>query len=233
MPRSARIIPEEGYFHVITRGNNGQKVFREHEDYVRYLQLFAEVRRSHPFNLYHYCLMQNHVHLLLETVKGSALSVLMKKINLKYFFYYRQKYGYAGHFWQDRYKSLLIGKDAYLLVCAAYIELNPVRGGIVEEPGNYPYSSFNYYSRGQRCDLLKHNPLYVDFGVNEEQRRRGYAAYVIGQIGALDDYEKKWLTKRAVGSESFLDKIEQTFTTVISRRFRGRPKKNLCYDPKK
>ena len=104
MPRSARLIPDAGVFHIITRGNNREDVFHEDDDFPKYLDLLAAIQKEHPFKLYHYCLMTNHVHLLLETQSGHPLSRIMKKINLSYALYYKKKYRHIGHFWQDRFK---------------------------------------------------------------------------------------------------------------------------------
>jgi len=87
--------------------------------------------------------MRNHIHFVLEpTAKGGKLSEIMKGINLSYAQYYKNKHRHIGHFWQDRYKSILISKDNYLLACGSYIELNPVRARIVEDPKDYRWSSY-------------------------------------------------------------------------------------------
>src|SRR3989338_3876377 len=178
MPRSARILPETGYFHIITRGNNRQDVFHEAEDFEKYRWILWEVKQIHPYDLFHYCLMTNHVHLLLGTHQDQPLSMIMKKINLRYVQYYRKKYRYCGHFWQDRFKSLLVGKDNYLLECAAYIELNPLKAGLEKEAGGYEYTSYRYYAFGDKEPLLTENPLYGEFGKTVEEKRLRYREFV-------------------------------------------------------
>ncbi len=176
MPRSARVVPESGIFHIITRGNNKMRVFNADSDYKRYLFVLGQLKIKHKIIIYHYCLMPNHVHIILETCRKSNLSVFMKSLNLSYFQYFKRKYGYSGHFWQDRYKSFLIQKDRYLLACGIYIEYNPVRAGIVNDPSKYIYSSHNSYLN-KTSGLITPNPLLMELGNDEDTRIKLYKEY--------------------------------------------------------
>lgn len=118
--------------------------------------------------------MTNHIHLLLETNDKTKLPAFMKRLNLSYFHYFRKKYGYSGHFWQERFKSFLVEKDSYLLVCGKYIELNPVRAGVVERPENYRYSSYSFYGRGKGSKIVEANPLYLSLSTSPRERMRIY-----------------------------------------------------------
>lgn len=225
MPRNARILPEAGVFHVLTRGNNREAVFHTPEDFRSYLELLNRIQKLHSFKLYHYCLMTNHVHLLLETSSGHPLSQIMKKLNLTYALYYKKKYHHIGHFWQDRFKSLLIEKDVYLLACGAYIELNPVKAKMTDDPAAYPYSSCSFYARSTPSPVLTVNPLYESFGDTEAIRRRNYLEFVEARLEDYEHFEKEHMAKRALGSEYFLRSIEEKFNILISKRLRGRPRK--------
>lgn len=205
MPRNARMIPEEGVFHILTRGNNRQVVFHDTGDFETYLTILGRIQRLHPFKLYHYCLMTNHVHLLIETVLGHSLSQIMKKLNLTYALYYKEKYSYVGHLWQDRFKSLLVAKDTYLLACAAYIELNPVKAGVVGDPSDYRYSSFSFYGSGQSSLLLTPDPLYGTFGDTEAMCRYNYREFVLARLEDYELFEKQAFTKK--GSVGTVPKI--------------------------
>ncbi|MEW6066811.1 MAG: transposase [Nitrospirota bacterium] len=122
MPRTARIAPNEHVYHILTRGNNRQDIFKDKKDYKKYMEILQKYREKYKFMLYHYALMRNHVHLVLETTqKGGTLSEIMKGINLSYAQYCKGKYKHIGHFWQDRYKSIIISKDNYLLACGSYV----------------------------------------------------------------------------------------------------------------
>src|SRR3990167_5198396 len=116
MPRSARIAPGDYVYHILTRGNNRQDIFQEDRDFEKYMELLLRYKEKYKFKLYHYVLMTNHVHLVLEpTERGGGLAEIMKGINLSYAQHYKRKYKHIGHFWQDRYKSIIISKDDYLL----------------------------------------------------------------------------------------------------------------------
>ena len=151
MPRTARIAPSEYVYHVLTRGNNRQDVFKDESDFNKYLEILLRYKEKYHFKLYHYVLMTNHVHLVMEpTEKGGRLSEIMKGINLSYAQHYKRKYNHTGHFWQDRYKSIIISKDEYLLACGSYIELNPVRAKIVDDPMDYRWCSYRVYAYGKK-----------------------------------------------------------------------------------
>ena len=141
MPRAARVTMENACYHIITRGNQKQTVFAETADYKKYLCLLAKYRQRYRFKLYCFCLMINHVHMLMQVKDPAKLNKLMSGINLTYAQYFNDKYGRVGHVWQDRFKSRIIQNDAYLLDCITYIEANPVRAALVKNPGQYPWSS--------------------------------------------------------------------------------------------
>jgi len=112
MPRTARIAPQEFVYHILTRGNNKQDVFKDDEDFLKYIDIIKKYKEKYLFKLYHYVLMTNHVHLVMETTEaGGELAQIMKGINLSYAQHYKKKYKYTGHFWQDRFKSIIISKD--------------------------------------------------------------------------------------------------------------------------
>jgi putative transposase len=126
--------------------------------------------------------MPSHTHFLVQTKKALDFSIFMKKINLAYFHHYRQEYGWVGHFWQDRYKSQTIGKDAYFIQCGKYIELNPIRAKIVGKPEDYMYSSYNYYSKGEKDGLITPDFMYEEIGKNDIERQSRYQKLVIDKI---------------------------------------------------
>jgi len=126
--------------------------------------------------------MSNHVHLLVRIGEKSDLPRFMKRLNLKYFYYYRKKQAYVGHLWQDRFKSKLIDKDEYLIQCGKYIELNPVRANIVKTPEDYPFSSYFYYGLGLEDKLIDVDPLYMDMGNTTITRQSAYRKMLINEI---------------------------------------------------
>ncbi len=181
MPRQARILPPNGFYHIVCRGNNKQNIFRDDSDKDKYLELALRYKGEHPMSLFHYCLMTNHVHLLLETNEQTDLSNFMKRLNLAYFHHFKNKYGYVGHFWQDRFKSFLIERDNYLLVCGKYIELNPVRAKMVARPEDFEYSSYGFYTDNKKSDILEHNPLFFELSSKSKDCSSLYRDFVVPQ----------------------------------------------------
>lgn len=189
MPRPPRLLLSQTFYHIMTRGNNRNEVFKLDTDYQYFLELIVKYKTEHHFDLYHYSLMPNHTHMLVKTNKASDFSTFMKKLNLAYFHHYRKNYGWVGHFWQDRFKSQPVGKDEYFIQCGKYIELNPVRAKLVEKPEDYSYSSYRYYINGVNNPLLTEDLLYESFGQNTIERQKAYQEMVVDDI-ILDSYKK-------------------------------------------
>ena len=187
MPRQKRFLPPDNAFHIMCRGNNGYQVFNSAKDYSKYLDLVNKYKAEHPFDLFHYCLMNNHVHLLIMVKEGKDFSNFMKKLNLAYFSYYKFNYGWNGHFWQDRFKSKLISKDSYLIQCGKYIEMNPVRTKKTEKPEDYLWSSYNYYAKGLKNNLITRDLIYDSLGVTEEFRQHAYQNMVTEEIFSFEN----------------------------------------------
>ncbi len=225
MPRQPRIAPSEYVYHVLTRGNNRMDIFHEKADFIRYLGILKKYKEKHSFRLYHYALMTNHVHLVLEpTPAGGTLAEIMKVLNLSYAQYYKQKYGHIGHFWQDRFKSIIISTDRYLLTCGSYVELNPVRAGIVERPKDYEWSSYRVYAYGSADGITDQHPIYEGLASEETERRKWYREFVREwlQKGAL----KGEMDRKVVyGSEDFSRKVKKRHAISAVIQPRGRPKK--------
>ena len=153
IPRNAFAL-QPGCFHVINRGNNGMDVFRDEIDYQHYLNLLRHYKRRYPAKVYAYCLMTNHIHLLMETMESRVLPKVMHGLNLAYSLYYKDRYGWNGHLWQDRYKSYLIEKEKYLVTCIEYIESNPVKAGLVSNGEAYLWCSAQERDKGNKNSLL-------------------------------------------------------------------------------
>jgi len=126
----------------MVRGNQKQVTFIEEDDFARYLDLLRHYKREYGFKLYGYCLMPNHVHLVLEVEDGIELSKIMQGLNQTYTIWFNKKYNKVGHLWQGRYKSMVIQKNKYMLDCLEYVELNPIRANITKSPFDYPWSSW-------------------------------------------------------------------------------------------
>ena len=132
MPRVQRVKGEFSTYHVVQRGNEKKKIFRDDEDKAKFLETLAKAREKYNFLLYAYCLMDNHIHLLVND-NGNDISKLMKSINVSYVSYFNRAYQRCGHLFQDRFKSELVKDDRYLLEVSRYIHNNPVKAKMVEK----------------------------------------------------------------------------------------------------
>ena len=227
MPRTARIAPKEYVYHILTRGNNRQEVFKDERDYKKYIEILQRYKDRYKFKLYHYVLMRNHVHLILESIeRGGTLAEIMKGINLSYAQYYKKRYKHIGHFWQDRYKSIIISKDDYLLACGSYVELNPVRAGIVEDPKDYKWSSYNVYAYGKKDFIADEHSMYKGLSRNEAERRKKYREFIKGMIKEKDAMRGEMSRRVIYGSEDFIDKVTKEYNVEAMIKLKGRPKKD-------
>lgn len=225
MPRVARVAPNEHIYHVLTRGNNRQNVFKNEDDFRRYLEIVGKYKEKFAFKLYHYVLMNNHVHMVVETTAGGGLAEIMKGVNLSYAQYYKGKHKHIGHFWQDRYKSIIISKDEYLLACGSYVELNPVRAKMVGDPKEYQWSSYRVYAYGKRDLIVDEHSIYEQLSVNEVERRAKYREFVKGMLAVREGMKGEMERKAVYGNEEFIGMIQSKFAVEAMRRSKGRPRK--------
>ncbi len=182
MPRSARVINNEGIYHVMERGNEKREIFRDDEDRTKFLQIVSCNKERYGFNVYAYCLMSNHVHLLLGC-NGCNISQMMKSINISYVHFFNRKYRRCGHLFQDRFKSELVDTDAYVIEVSRYIHLNPVRAMMVsiDDITQYPWSSYTQYISNKNGHLLPVDTNFIlgIFSDNLQMARRQYQSYLM------------------------------------------------------
>jgi REP-associated tyrosine transposase len=226
MPRTARIAPKDYLYHVMTRGNNRQVIFKDDEDYTRYLEILQKYRQKYKFKLYHYVLMSNHVHLVLQpSAQGGALSEIMKGINLSYAYHYKKKNKHVGHFWQDRYKSIIVSEDEYLLACGSYVELNPVRACMVKDPKEYRWSSYSYYAYGADNTVLDKHLVFRNFGRNAGERQQKYRQFVKGMKKEKKAMQGVMDRRLVYGSIDFTERLTKNYAIASQLRAIGRPQK--------
>ena len=151
MSRAQRKKSSTGIYHVVFRGINRQQIFEDHEDYERFLFLLKQYRETSRYAIYAYCLMPNHIHLLIKE-GDEELGQTFRRIGASFVYWYNLKYNRVGHLFQDRYKSETVEDDAYLLTVVRYIHRNPVKAGLCKEPEDYQYSSFANYEADPLID---------------------------------------------------------------------------------
>ncbi len=144
MPRTARKRSDTGTYHVMLRGINRQTIFEDNEDYEKFLQRLRVYREECGYEIYAYCLMSNHVHLLMKE-GAEYLGKIFRRIGASYVYWYNWKYSRTGHLFQDRYKSEVVENDRYFLTVLRYIHQNPIKARMADDIGEYPWSSYNEY----------------------------------------------------------------------------------------
>ncbi len=211
--------------HVVQRGNNGQAIFLSDQDRLQMLDLLESQALLCEVAVHAYVLMDNHFHLLLTPRTADGLSRLMQAIGRRYVRYFNDRHGRTGTLWEGRYKSTLIEAETYLLACMAYIDLNPVRAGLVGQARDYPWSSHAHYAglRGDR--LVTPHPLYWGLGNTPFAREAAYTRLVqeglsLSQQQALtESVLKGW----ALGSPAFVEELQKKTPRRLSKSRAGRP----------
>ena len=209
MARKPRIHFPGALYHVIARGNRGQKIFRYDSDYELYLQFLKEYKERYRFSLYSYALLPNHLHLLIE-VGETRLSRLMQSLQFRYTRNFNIKYRKFGHLFQGRYKAILCERDAYLVELSAYIHLNAVRARLVEDPIEYPWSSYRIYLSEQRDELVDKKLVLAQFSRKKRLAVKGYEHFVKerGRQGHVKEfYGLK--DQRLLGEDDFVEEVRK------------------------
>ncbi|MBE0466825.1 MAG: transposase [Candidatus Desulforudis sp.] len=144
MPRLPREKSKSGYYHIMLRGNERKNIFHDEDDKLRFIETLYNNKQEKRFSLHAFCLMDNHVHLMLSEGE-EEIANLMKRVNISYVNYFNKKYERVGHLFQDRFRSEVVDEDSYVLALARYIHQNPVRAGMVKSAGEYKWSSYACY----------------------------------------------------------------------------------------
>jgi len=207
MARKPRIEYPGAFFHIVVRGNNREDVFRDSKDYERYLQKFVYLCREGDITLYAYCLMPNHIHLLLEMGEVS-LSKVLQRFHTWYTQYFNRRYDRLGHVFQGRYKAIICDKDTYLLELVRYIHMNPVRAVLVDSPEDYPWSSHRVYLGIEKSAVIDPSLVLKQFSDDLFAAIRSYESFVMegSKQGRRDDLYKV-SDQRILGDEVFRKEV--------------------------
>ena len=229
MARLPRLTLPGYAHHVIQRGNNRQPIFASTQDFQFMLDLLEENARKFQVAIHAYVLMDNHFHLLATPQTAEGLPQMMQAVGRSYVRYFNDTHRRTGTLWEGRYKSTVIQTERYLLACMVYIDLNPVRAGMVAQARDYPWSSHAHYL-GLRTDkLLTPHPLLWALGNTPFAREAAYAEMVAagvqaGQQQALTDSALRgW----ALGEPAFVKNLQTLTARRVSPKPRGRPVSKL------
>ncbi|MFZ3082218.1 REP-associated tyrosine transposase [Rhodoferax ferrireducens] len=211
--------------HIIQRGNNRQAIFATKADYQTMLDLLAENARKYDVAVHAYVLMSNHFHLLATPHTADGLPQMMQAVGRRYVRYFNDSQKRSGTLWEGRYKSTLIQTERYLLACMVYIDLNPVRAGLVRHAADYPWSSYGHYT-GLRSDkLITPHPLVWELGNTPFAREAAYAELVQGDLNPAqhaaltDSVLRGW----ALGEPDFVAELQKRTQRRLAKISAGRP----------
>lgn len=225
MARLARLALPGYPHHVIQRGNNRQAIFVSKGDYQILLELVEQSASKFDVLIHAYVLMSNHFHLLLTPQTSDGMPKMMQAVGRSYVRHFNRSHQRSGTLWEGRYRSTLLQSDRYLLACMAYIDLNPVRAGLVAQAVDYPWSSFAHYA-GQRLDkFITPHDLMWELGNTPFAREAAYAELVgagikSNQQAALTDSA---LSGWALGDADFVADLQKRTSRRVARGAAGRP----------
>lgn len=222
MPRIPRIIVVGYPHHIVQRGNNRQIIFFEDKDRFFYLNLIKKYSNECSCSVRTYCLMNNHIHMLVEPNHNDSLAKLMQKLSLCYTQYVNKKYHRTGRLWECRFHSTVVDRDSYFWTVCRYIERNPVRAKISSGPLNYKWSSAKINTKKTTGGLLK--PI-----CSSDKERQEYIKFLCmsDNENEIKNINRSVFTGKPFGSKKFIAHIKEKYDITISTRAPGRPRKHI------
>jgi putative transposase len=226
MARRPRLVFPALPLHIIQRGNNRNPCFACEADYLVYLTLARQYAIDAACHVHAYVLMTNHVHLLLSSDETGGPSLLMRRLGQHYVQYFNRRHARTGTLWEGRFRSCLVDHAHYLMICQRYIELNPVRAGMVGDPGLYRWSSHQANAYGEEDPLVTPHAVYTGLGGHEKERRATYRDLfretlpdqLLGQIRQASN------SNAPLGPQTFVDEISRKLGRPDGLGRRGRPR---------
>lgn len=230
MARLPRLVVPGLPHHIIQRGNDRQLVFRDAADYLFFLDRLRDGARRFKVAIHAYVLMPNHLHLLATPSDEQGLSRMMQWIGRYYVPYFNHKYQRTGTLWQGRYRATVIDAEPYLMLCSRYIELNPVRAGMVAACSDYPWSSYPHHAGIKSDPVISDHPLYWALGNTPFEREAAYKKLV---EQGLDERDVRQLSEATLkgwplGSEQFKLLLERQTQRRVRPSRRGRPMRSMA-----
>lgn len=224
MTRPRRYCPAEIPVHVVQRGNNRCDCFYSSEDKATFFKHMKQGAETFAVDVHAWVLMSNHFHLLVTPHADNSVSRFVQHIGRDYVRYFNRKYDRTGTLWEGRFDSCLIQTERYFLVCQKYIELNPVRAGIVRRPRDFHWSSYKTNAQGAKSSLARPHPAYLELGRTRSERLAAYRELFNEAIPADQIEQLREAPKRGFvfGSDSFRKRIETASGQRMTPKKRGR-----------
>ena len=231
MARLPRFVIPRQPQHVIQRGNNRQDIFAAESDYLFYLEKLEAAAKQHSCEIHAYVLMTNHVHLLLTPEHEDSIGKMMQMLGRYYVQYFNHSYQRSGTLWEGRYKATLIDSATYLLTCMRYIELNPVRAGMVKHPRQYPWTSYGYNALGKADKHITPHRQYKKLGPAGKERQGAYRQLFRSHLAekTLDEIRTATNKSWVLGNDSFRKRIEKKLGRRVTATARGGDRKSKEY----
>lgn len=230
MPRKRRFYLPGMPAHVMQRGHNRGPVFFSEQDYLEYLRCLKHAADNYGCKVHAYVLMTNHVHLLVTPAGKESIGQLFQGLGRHYVRYVNETYQRHGGLWEGRHKGNLIQSQTYLLSCMRYIEMNPVRAGMVDHPAKYRWSSYAANAFGTSNAILHQHDEYVSLGASANLRQEVYQGLFDydsdAGAGALALLRQSLQSGTPLGNDQFKAQIEAVGGKKVGLIGRGRPKKN-------
>lgn len=224
MSRYPRPVFENIPLHIVQRGNNRNPCFFSRSDYQAYLAMMKDALKEIECVVHAYALMPNHVHLLASPKNTAAPADLMKRLGQRYVQYINRRYNRVGTLWQGRYHSSLVDTESYFMACQRYIELNPVRAGIVAHPVDYEWSSYRVHAHGEESEIVVPHDLYIGIGANGRTREEGYRALFTDPLppSTLEKVRQATRSNGICGTPTFSEELGVALGRDFTRQTAGR-----------
>jgi len=225
MPRKPRVsiagVPE----HVIQRGNNRQAIFVDDSDMKAFVTWLKDYAEKYDVAIHSWVFMTNHFHLLCTPLSQSAVSLLMQSLGRRYVQYFNRRHERTGTLWEGRFRSCMVQAEDYVIELYRYIELNPVRAGMVNDPTQYSWSSYQCNGLGKKSSLLTPHPLYQNLGKTNETRQANYRELFRYSVEdrLLDNIRQTANSGLVLGNDRFVEKVETKTGKQLHECKRGRP----------
>jgi putative transposase len=231
MPRKPRIVVAGQPHHIVIRGINREPIFYHEYDYQYYLQALLQASKENGCSVHAYVLMTNHVHMLVTPMDAVSMGKTVQSVGCRYVQYFNSRYQRTGTLWEGRYRSLLVDSETYLFRCYRYVELNPVRAGMVDHPGGYPWSSYGHNAYGDFNPLISSHPRLHSLGKTSEVRQEAYKSLFDTPVTGEELEQIRELTNRewVLGSEHFKSLIECKLNRRVEPLPRGGDRKSANF----
>jgi putative transposase len=223
MARWSRVAVPGMPMHITQRGNDRIDTFRCAEDFARYRTHLRDVMVAAGCAIHAYALMTNHIHLLVTPITRESASDLMRRVGCRYVNYFNRRYRRTGTLWEGRFRSSLVQSSTYFIACSRYIDLNPVRAGLVENAAEYEWSSYRHLALGAPDDLIRPHDEYQELGETPDERRVRYQAICDDGVSSRVAVAIRRATRSnaVVGDDAFSDRLEAALRRRVTRGWVG------------